>query len=359
MIHLFNKVYLEFDSYNDQKRDRIIVSKTLGTQFDTSVGKIIYETNELTNVTNDFPSFIEKAKSSDGVVMVYADKEAFIAILTRWVKAITASCDKETFNSFIKLSLFKIRALDKDTLSGNLSDYTIDLPTVDQFSTEFDSVDISIEDSKKIRTNISQYSYEFLLATYLTDQLCYSTEFKNTLLNLLKRQTKETISEVKTNINLNIMNIHFQEAFGYSDDYVDFSLNNPGEKITSLGIFYDSDLWREKSSKSYDDVILENVDSAKSKLLIESVFKYLTTFSTSVFSDKEYYEKTFLLAYQKSLSDEDTNWLLNFISNAKVESNFIGQYDLNNINAPLVSWIVNNNKKSQKDLFKNLSLKKD
>ena len=108
MLHLFNKVYLEFDDKIDVNLDRVVISNRYGIPMSQNIEKISYgkvihfskNLNEL-NSTISFENLITELKlhgdSSGKKIMIYCDKQNYIRFMATWFKLVLPNLDYITY----------------------------------------------------------------------------------------------------------------------------------------------------------------------------------------------------------------------------------------------------------------------
>ena len=86
MLHLFNKVYLEFDSKIEINFDRVIISERFGLPMYQALDKIAYgelisHGKSLEEVAPDFIAFLTSIKdgseSNNKKIIIYCDKDNY------------------------------------------------------------------------------------------------------------------------------------------------------------------------------------------------------------------------------------------------------------------------------------------
>ena len=137
MLHLFNKVYLEFDDKIEINFDRVVISEKYGIQMLQLLDQVAYGTlitfgksyDEVTN--NDFYKFIETVRdfgiASNKKIVIYCDKDSYKKFISQWFKSTLPSLNFAGFKTIVDHTVYNQRIVSNTQLS---SVYSIKLNSV-------------------------------------------------------------------------------------------------------------------------------------------------------------------------------------------------------------------------------------
>jgi hypothetical protein len=128
MLHLFNKVYLEFDDRIEINLDRVVISEEHGYPMHQLLDKVSYGEllahgktyQEVIGV--DLNGFISSIKSHGDTtgkkVVIYCDKHAYKSFIAQWFKVILPNLDFDGFKTIIDYTMYNQRVTSNTQLSS-------------------------------------------------------------------------------------------------------------------------------------------------------------------------------------------------------------------------------------------------
>lgn len=360
MLHLFNKVYLEFDTNIEINFDRVVISERYGIPMYSQLDKlaygelIAYGKNYNDVVHNDFSGFIASlkdfGKQSGKKIIIYCDKEAYKKVIAQWFKSILPNLDFEGFKTIVNLTVYNQRIVSNTQLS---SVYSTDLNSLwDDIGDIKEAWEETVEIEKELFDNLElQHSYEFLMATYLSGDDSHKEELRRTLHLFLRRWLKEMFTDNRQMVLLNLTNHKFLSTFGIDPELVDVTLPDPLAPIPQLESYADDEIW-ERDQNQYGNCKLEGLSEEKAIKLKNTLLKIFGEFEgmqidQSIFSTLEYVTA----ACNETLSDEDMDSILEYIVREPFDTAIVPRFDFQNVNFPLLQFFLAE-KFNERDLSK-------
>lgn len=359
MLHLFNKVYLEFDDNIEINFDRVVISERYGVGMYQALDKVSYgallahsKTYEEI-VAGDFSGFISSLKSfgetSGKKVIVYCDKDAYKKFIAQWFKNILPSLDYKSFKNIVDYTVYNQRMVSNTQLS---SVYSVDLNSLWDGLSSVKKVweEAAIVDSELIKNLNLNYSYEFLLASYLSDS-SKKEELKKTIHMFLRRWFKELLNDNRQMVLLNITNHKFLSSMSIDPKLVDITQLDPLANIPQLQSYADDEIW-ERDQNKYGVCKLEGLSDEKAtglKTLLLSVYANFEgmQIDQSVFSFLDY----ITCATKEEITDDQLEQILSQVTNDPFDTCLIPRFDFQNVNFPLLQYFLSQ-KFNGKDLSK-------
>ena len=349
MLHLFNKVYLEFDDKIEINFDRVVISNQYGTEMLDALNKVSYgqliffgKTYEQV-VGENFIQIISALKTfgdtSHKKIIVYCDKESYKKFIAQWFRLVLPNLDFQSFKTLIDYTIYKERIVSNTQLSSvfsvNLKSLWEGLDGIKDVwdkTKNFDRAEV-----KKLSLN---YSYEFLLSTYLSGDTSHKEELKKTLHMFLRRWFKEMLTDNRQMVLLNITNHKFLSAFNIDPGLVDITQLNPLAAISQLESYADDEIW-ERDQNAYGECKLEGLSNEKSTKLIDTLLNIFEKFegmqiNTSVFDTTKY----ITVACSDSMTDLELNELLNYVVANPFDTSLVPRFDFQNVNFPLIQHFI-------------------
>jgi hypothetical protein len=360
MLHLFNKVYLEFDDKIEINFDRVVISEKYGTQMlqvldQVAYGKLItfgkiYE--EV--VDDDFVGFISVLKSfgetSNKKIIVYCDKSAYKKFITQWFKTILPNLDFAEFKTLVDHTIYNQRIVSNTQLS---SVYSVNLNSMWESLDGIEEIwNTTSPANRNLLKNIElNYSYEFLVSTYLSGDQSHKEQLKKTLHMFLRRWFKEMFADNRQMVLLNITNHKFLSAFNIDPSLVDITKLDPLSGIEQLESYSDDEIW-ERDENAYGECKLEGLNDEKAVKLMNTLLNIFEKFegmqiNQTVFGIKNYVT----MACAETISDEKMDELLNYIVNNPFDTALVPRFDFQNVNFTLMQYFLSK-KYNEKDLSK-------
>ena len=360
MLHLFNKVYLEFDDKIEINFDRVVISERYGIQMYSQLDKIAYgeliaygkQYNDV--VHNDFSGFIASlkdfGKQSGKKIIIYCDKEAYKKVIAQWFRSILPDLDFDGFKTIVDFTVYNQRIISNTQLS---SVYSTDLNSLwDDIGDIKEAWEETVEIEKELFDNLElQYSYEFLLATYLSGDKSRKEELRKTLHMFLRRWFKEMFTDNRQMVLLNITNHKFLSTFDIDPEMVDITLLDPLAPISQLESYADDEIW-ERDQNQYGDCKLEGLSKEKAVKLMDTLITMFDKFegmqiNRTVFGLREYVTA----ACADTLTDKEMDGIIDYITKEPFDTSVVPRFDFQNVNFPLLQFFLSE-KFNERDLSK-------
>jgi hypothetical protein len=236
MLHLFRKVYLEHDANIDYNYDRVVVSELNGVQNWSEIEKISggrlitygKNLNNLNNV-NSFKDLLNKVNDktieTDKPVYIYADKDSYYKILSLWYKIILPNATTNDIVSLVKLN-FDYKNFLKISSYWNMVDKNKNndiLFDSEKLQSEYDDLEINRQEYQSfVNNNISSFSVEFLLTSYLYNG-SKKNNLKSSLIPLVKIEISKWLYNIRELFTYHLLNKNFLTKIGITQTY---SMNN-------------------------------------------------------------------------------------------------------------------------------------
>jgi hypothetical protein len=353
MLHLFNKVYLEFDHKINVDIDRVVISNQFGIQMSTEFEKYTYgrllayaKTLEELNDEIVFEDLILQLKGhgnqNNKKIIIYCDKENYLKFIATWMNIMMPTLDFDTFKDIANLTIYRERCVSNTQLSSQ------NAVTIDSIFEEFTSTDWQYAWDNKIDGQISpalmgvNISYEFLLANYLAGNRDYVEPLLSTAHRFLRRFFQEQFTDNRQMVLLNINNHRFQEALGFSGT-ADIT-GNPLKNIETLKYYADTQIWKETTTVSsgvYGICTLSGLSQEKIDGLRNTILKVFNQFegmqtNTTVFEGFRWLE----IACRDEMTQEEFDDIIDTISASPFDTCLIPRFDFENINFPLFLHVL-------------------
>jgi hypothetical protein len=214
MLHLFNEVFIE---HKDQlwipTGSRIIVvSSDPAGELETNVNCLnhVATVSDLIGEGRTMQDFVNDTIDLSGKIVIYADPDAFAAILASWLKS-TTNMDADAYENWMNIYKFTCitNAKDVPALFTALQDAWASATAFDYSGKDFIP------------------SYEFLLASAFADiDFSKKAKLKSLLSKFIKREYENVILEIRRHIDQIILDKDIQTLLGASSYTTDISLDN-------------------------------------------------------------------------------------------------------------------------------------
>ena len=182
MIHLFEKTYLELETFIQLSEQRFVISENSGYPLDylldkmhpnkhlgngNSIADLIGEGKQFATIEDFFLFCLNKNADTSKRVIIYCDKTTLIKLACYWFKTIFANIDASSAHAIIKTDLIKGAFWDK---SGHKAFYRDSIPTEEEVTAIFNSTTVDIANEKNIelfQATETSRSIEYAMASYL------------------------------------------------------------------------------------------------------------------------------------------------------------------------------------------------
>lgn len=358
MLHLFNKVYLEFDDKIEINFDRVVISEKYGIEMLQVLDKVAYgqlisfgKTYEEV-INEDFVGFISVLKNfgetSGKKIIIYCDKNAYKKFVAQWFKSTLPNLNFEGFKTIVDHTIYNQRIVSNTQLS---SVYSIKLNSVWEGLNDIENAwNTATSVNLKSLQNM-KYSYEFLISTYLSGDNSHKEELKKTLHMFLRRWFKEMFTDNRQMVLLNITNHKFLSSFDIDSKLIDITKLDPLAEIEQLESYADDEIW-ERNENAYGECKLEGLSDEKATKLMNTLLNIFEKFegmqiNQTVFGIKNYVTT----ACAETITDEKMDELLNYVINSPFDTSLVPRFDFENVNFTLLQHFFSE-KYNNKDLSK-------
>lgn len=365
MLHLFNKVYLEFDNKINVDIDRVVISEQYGlpmaSEFEKyTYGQLIRFAKNIEELSSEltFDDFILELKGhstrSNKKLIVYCDKENYLKFMASWLSLMMPSLDYDTFKDIANLTIYRERCVSNTQLSSQ------NAVTVDAIFDNFTEQDWQSAWNNKIAGQISpgllgvSISYEFLLANYLAGDANYVEPLLVTAHRFLKRWFQELFTDNRQMVLLNINNHRLQEALDFSG-VIDIS-GNPLVGIESLKYYADPQIWSIPTTVSsgvygicnLSGLSQEKIDGLRNTVLnVYGSFEGMQT-NTTIFESLDWLE----VACRDSMTQSELDDIISYVSVSPFDTCLIPRFDFENVNFPLFLHILKKHHEQDNEYLK-------
>jgi hypothetical protein len=354
MLHLFNKTYLEFDDKIEINFDRVVISDRYGLPMHQELDKVAYGElisyhKDITDISKAFGDFIASlhahGETTNKKIIVYCDKESYVKFLSLWFTAVCPKLDLPSFKQLVDLTIYKERivsntqlgsvtGLDMQTLWAGLGDITA----------AWDSAKVSKAQVQNIKDLNLNFSYEFLIAEYLSGSDNHLEKLLKTHHLFLRRWFQECFTDNRQMVMLNLLNHKMQTALGFDIADVDITKANLLADIEPLKFYGDEDIWdmtTDLSSGVYGVVKLTGLPQDKIDGLRDTILNVYGKFEDmptnyTCFSAFQWLEKACKTSMTKAEMDE----VLDFVINDPFDTCLVPRFDFQNVNFPLLIYFL-------------------
>jgi len=267
MLHLFKKVYLDFDDKINMSYDRIICSKIYGNNTDSIelakvfYGKRIASADSIDNLigrNKSYNTFLDMLLQLDdfsdndtGPIYIYCDKESYYTLAIKWLKVILPFADDVSAWKFFKSHIFKQQNFANSRLSSTFR-FTRDNHTWLMEEARFYSIwrdqTLSVEERETfipfLQKNKSKISVEFLLAGYLYDGR-NGGALAESITPLVRKDLEKYLNEHKELILVHLQRTKLQEMLGVVNGPYTFDnfYDMPNDSSPLVNVLFKQDIW--------------------------------------------------------------------------------------------------------------------
>lgn len=351
MLHLFDKVYLEFDSKLEVNFDRIVISKEYGKKMMIELDRIAYgelvsyhETYE-DAINGNFVRFITDiynfAKDTDKKCIIYCDEAAYKSFIAQWFRTILPNLDLESFKTLANYTVYNERIVSNTQLSSVHSTKLSGLWKIKDIESAYEYAHALNAPERKAFAKLDiKFSYEFLISSYLAGSSEKFAELKSTMHMFLRRWFKESLMDNRQMVLLNINNHRFQEALGIDPDLVDITLEDPLAPIEQLKWYADDEIWEKNTEFSkgvYGLCNLEGLSEEQIDGLRDTWIGIYDKFEgmqidRSIFGIAKWLNA----ACRNELTDAEAIEILEYVVEQPFDTNLIPRFDFQNVNFTLL-----------------------
>jgi len=265
MLHLFKKVYIEFDTKISIDYDRIVISETCGVPMldvldKVSYGELIAHGHTLEDVVGEgavystlldmLTNLSTRVDSTDTTTIIFADEQTFIKIVATWFKMLLKHVSAKNVYDIIESYVFKEEMFSnsKFSLSSVIADFSrADVVELSQFEDIFNSVVFDKKDAAAFITSIKPHvSIEYLFASYMYNGSC-KEELKTRIKPLLFKDLEKYLYELKEILLVHVLHPQLQEKLKTSETYTFSNVNEIINDTSPLvQVFFKPEIWTKK-----------------------------------------------------------------------------------------------------------------
>ena len=359
MLHLFNKVYMTFDDNIDCHTNRYVISAEKGnamhqelqTTYRGTLLNYSHSVNAMKTKFNGMIGFFNDVRlksNSLGKIMIYCDSQAFLELVTIWLKTMLPFADEDAIQKYVDIYLHHEKIIANTQLQPT---HTLDLT---QLNSGLGDVKgyfrvqgaLDLDTIKEWDLNLS---IELLLGEYFAGADTHEDKLLDTYLKFLKRFYKEVFTDAREGAALNLLNTNQQEALGYTADDVNLNADNVFEGITPLAPFADSEVFVEKPTANNGAVNIMNIDnlSSEKQTALKELVKDLYDFQNSPSPD--YFMNHLDKAVKSTLSKSDFDTIITETVNSPSSLSYIPRFDIGNINYSFLQYLFSLKKSDDTD----------
>lgn len=249
MMHLWGKVYLDFDFRTFLTHHRYVISEENGFPFDESspLGKetlhgyatnldvIIGKGREHETLTDFLEAVRDKQLELGEPVTIFADRKAYLQLATRWLKDIFPSAPLETVKHILHLHFKKEQVVAGIPGAGKGNDAAqlwYDQTKDDGLISAFFSVPTNQEFQAFFDIIADTVSIEYLLADFLADGK-RTPAFLKTLHKFLTRRVMSEVYDWRRYVQVNIQNPRLMVQLDVPADALDLELVEAAHPFTN------------------------------------------------------------------------------------------------------------------------------
>lgn len=352
MLHLFNKVYIEFDDKIDINYDRIVISEQYGNAMLQSIDQIAYGVLMSYGRTYDevvkesFVGFISSLKDHGNrtgkKIVIYCDNAAYKRLAAQWFAVTLPNLQIDGLKTIIDHTVYNQRITANTQLSSvysmNLNSLWDGVGSIDEsweYATEL--TDNERDAFKNLGINLS---YEFLLASYLSGDMSHYDEFKKTLHMFLRRWFKEMFTDNRQMVLLNLTNHKFLSTFGIDRELVDINSIDPLAFIEQLQAYADDEIW-ERDQNRYGICKIEGLPKEKLDLLKSTILKIYNEFEGMAIDRSVFGALNWIhYAAADEMTDEQIEEVVTYFVNNPFDTIGVPRFDFQNVNFPLMQHFL-------------------
>ncbi len=227
MLHLFNKTYLEIDSFINLNIDRIVISKEAGLNLlenlkQLYIGRLFACGATLSDVVGTdkiYPTFAsmldfcyEFNNTADKKIVIYCDKATYMTLSSMWFKMNFKEIDSTAAYRIIKASFSKDILLGGKTVHNLEDEYLQALPSQLEFHNAYQLATVDASSLTSFMSKIADgKSIEYMMSSYFVDG-SYKDQLKKSVRFMINRHVEVSLYEVWKSIQTNILRKSVQEA---------------------------------------------------------------------------------------------------------------------------------------------------
>ena len=263
MLHLFKKVYIEFDTRMSVAHDRVVISQQLGVPMDDiqqqiAGGTLINYGKNLEDVVGGpdapysslvdmFMQLAVREETTDKTTLIFVDEVSFLPIVVKWFKMLLPNIKPKQIQQIVESYVFRQEVFSnaKFSLSDIEAKYDnaelIEMLRIQEFFEDagFDSDDAAVF----LDTVEDSLGIEYLFASYLYNG-SHKENLKKRMKPLLTKDLEKYLYELKEILLVHTLNPNLQSQLSMNKTYTFDNLNEIIDETAPLvRVFFDPRLW--------------------------------------------------------------------------------------------------------------------
>jgi hypothetical protein len=376
MLHLFNKTYLEVDSFIDPNVDRIVISELSGLNLlenlkQLYIGRLFAYGATLADVVGSdkvYPTFadmldfcFEFNKTADKKIVIYCDKAAYMTLSSMWFKMNFQEIDSTSAYKIIKASFAKDILLGGKNVHNLEDEYLTALPSQLEYHNAFELATVDTASLAGFMSKtVESKSIEYMMASYFVDG-GYKDQLKKSIRFMINRHVEVSLYEVWKSIQTNILRKSIQEAL-LTEEY---SLDNILDMVNDnrLTTLKSTNTWRSLGGigqirTAMDITSLNDAQTDQLKDQVSLIMgKLLGIGEDKIDSHIQRTNFYIDIVRKATFSDLDFNSVIDFELNASDDVRFWCDKDRDNINTYFLDFVIEAKRNSQVYLLAAYKLK--
>jgi len=295
MLHLFKKVYIEFDTKISIDYDRIVISESNGVPMlkaldRVSAGELIAYGHTLEDVVGEdttYPTLVDllitlsaRVESTNKTTIIFADETNYLKIVAMWFKMLLPNATAESVHDILESHVFREEMFSNSRFSlssiAAAFDRT-DLVELPEFKNIFQAATVNTAEATAFVASIKPHvSVEYLFASYMYDG-SNKEEFKASITPLISKDLEKYLYELKEIVLVHILLPQLQEQLSTSQTYTFENLNEIVNDTSPLvSVFFKPEIWNTQGlvtptsagSINFANVTAEDIENIRQYAII-------------------------------------------------------------------------------------------
>lgn len=260
MLHLFKKVYIEFDTKISIDHDRVVISEQYGIpmyealdkvaggdliMYGQSLEDVIGEGNIYPTLIDLFTTLSARVESTDKTTIIFADETTYVKITSWWFNILLPNATCENIYNILKSQVFSEEMFSNSKFSLSSINSDFDRNVIGTLS-EFENISNAPRNKKEgefIKSIIPHISVEYLFASYMFDG-SHKKEFKASIKPLISKDLEKYLYELKEIFLVHILHPRLQEELSTSQTYTFSNLDEIVNDTSPLiSVFFKPTIW--------------------------------------------------------------------------------------------------------------------
>ena len=263
MLHLFKKVYIEFDTRMSVAHDRVVISEEMGVPMDdelvkisggtlinyaTSVEEMFGENGHYSSLVDMFVQLAVREETTNKTCLIFVDEKSFLHVVVPWFKMllpnITAKEIQQIIESYVhRQEMFSNAKFSLSDIEAHYDNAElIEMPRIQEFFDNETAGDQGTIDAFMDMVD-DAVGIEYLFASYLYDG-SHKEELKKRMKPLLTKDVEKYLYELKEILLVHTLNLNLQSLLEMNKIYTFDNLNEiENETAPLVKVFFDPRLW--------------------------------------------------------------------------------------------------------------------